>query len=89
MPYTGMTNKETMNYVMRGGRLAKPGICPEPVHKLMSSCWKTNPQYRPTFEHIRNKLRLFIQVSHYLLNCMLMLIYIVLLCNVPFITMMR
>jgi len=63
MPYTGMTNKETMNYVMRGGRLTKPGICPEPVYKLMGSCWKTNPQSRPTFEYIRNKLRLFIQVS--------------------------
>ncbi|XP_050527207.1 tyrosine-protein kinase receptor-like [Daktulosphaira vitifoliae] len=61
MPYTGMTNKETMNYVMRGGRLARPGICPEPVYKLMSSCWKTNPENRPTFEAIRNKLRLFIQ----------------------------
>ncbi|XP_015373780.1 PREDICTED: melanoma receptor tyrosine-protein kinase-like isoform X2 [Diuraphis noxia] len=61
MPYTGMTNKETMNYVMRGGRLSRPVICPEPVYKLMGSCWKTNPQTRPTFEYIRNKLRLFIQ----------------------------
>lgn len=65
MPYTGMTNKETMNYVMRGGRLSRPGICPEPVYKLMGSCWKTNPQTRPTFEYIRNKLRLFIQVSSF------------------------
>lgn len=66
MPYTGMTNKETMNYVMRGGRLARPNICPEPVYKLMCFCWKTNPQHRPNFEYIRNKLRLFIQVSFYL-----------------------
>lgn len=65
MPYTGMTNKETMNYVMRGGRLSRPGICPEPVYKLMGSCWKTDPLTRPTFEYIRNKLRLFIQVSSF------------------------
>jgi len=65
MPYTGMTNKETMNYVMRGGRLSRPGICPEPVYKPMGSCCKTNPQTRPTFEYIRNKLRLFIQVSSF------------------------
>lgn len=64
MPYTGMTNKETMNYVMRGGRLSRPVICPEPVYSLMSSCWITNPEERPTFECIRNKLRLFIQVSY-------------------------
>ncbi|XP_025192296.1 ALK tyrosine kinase receptor-like isoform X2 [Melanaphis sacchari] len=61
MPYTGMTNKETMNYVMRGGRLSRPAICPEPVYKLMGSCWKTNAEERPSFEIIRNKLRLFLQ----------------------------
>ncbi|XP_050426861.1 tyrosine-protein kinase receptor-like [Adelges cooleyi] len=61
LPYPGMTNKETMNYVLRGGRLSRPGTCPEPVFKLMCICWRTNPGSRPTFETILKRIRLFMQ----------------------------
>ncbi|XP_050297012.1 tyrosine-protein kinase receptor isoform X2 [Anthonomus grandis grandis] len=56
MPYTGCTNKEVMDLVMQGGRLEKPENCPGPIYGIMASCWHPQPEDRPSFATILERL---------------------------------
>ncbi|XP_065200377.1 leukocyte tyrosine kinase receptor-like isoform X2 [Planococcus citri] len=61
MPYTGIRNREVMMSVARGGRLGPPANCPDPVYALMLSCWNHDPEQRPTFGSIVERLGYCIQ----------------------------
>jgi len=67
VPYPGMNNRETIEQVERGYRMAQPNhiLYPESkthpkevataqanVYKIMLECWKTDPYKRPTFEFL-------------------------------------
>jgi len=67
VPYPGMNNRETIEQVERGYRMAQPNhiVYPESkthpkevtaaqcnVYKIMLECWKTDPYKRPTFEFL-------------------------------------
>jgi len=67
VPYPGMNNKETIDQVERGYRMANPVhiVYPESkthpkevaqsqsnVYKIMLECWKADPFKRPTFEFL-------------------------------------
>ena len=39
-PYNGMTNRQVIEKVPNGYRLAAPHNCPEEIHKLMTMCWE-------------------------------------------------
>jgi endothelial-specific receptor tyrosine kinase len=39
-------------------RLQKPSACPGQVFALMTRCWQTNPEARPSFTEISSELRL-------------------------------
>uniref|UniRef100_A0AAR5P3V4 Tyrosine-protein kinase receptor n=1 Tax=Dendroctonus ponderosae TaxID=77166 RepID=A0AAR5P3V4_DENPD len=56
MPYTGCTNKEVMDLVVQGGRLERPESCPAPIYGIMASCWHPQPEDRPTFAIILERL---------------------------------
>ena len=56
MPYPGRGNQEVMQYVTNGGRLESPPGCPGPIYRLMTQCWSTNPEERPTFATILERL---------------------------------
>ncbi|XP_026679377.1 ALK tyrosine kinase receptor isoform X1 [Diaphorina citri] len=49
MPYTGCANKEVMQLVKGGGRLEPPSNCPLPIYAIMTSCWNPDPEKRPNF----------------------------------------
>uniref|UniRef100_H0WZA0 Tyrosine-protein kinase n=1 Tax=Otolemur garnettii TaxID=30611 RepID=H0WZA0_OTOGA len=55
-PYEGMTNRETLQQVMRGYRLPRPAACPREVYALMLDCWRASPDERPTFTALQEKL---------------------------------
>ncbi|KAG0555597.1 hypothetical protein KC19_12G180600 [Ceratodon purpureus] len=40
-----------------GLRPKLPSECPETLKSLISSCWDSNPERRPTFSYIRNRLQ--------------------------------
>ncbi|XP_045532211.1 ALK tyrosine kinase receptor isoform X1 [Pieris brassicae] len=61
MPYTGCSNREVMQLVSGGGRLDKPYGCPSDVYRLMCECWNPNPDERPSFAQMFDRLQRFMQ----------------------------
>uniref|UniRef100_A0A8C6PZ07 Tyrosine-protein kinase n=2 Tax=Nothobranchius furzeri TaxID=105023 RepID=A0A8C6PZ07_NOTFU len=53
VPYPGMVNREVMDQVERGYRMPCPADCPESLHDLMLTCWRKDPEERPTFEYLQ------------------------------------
>ena len=48
-PYQGFTNDEVMKYVKEGNKMKRPEDCPDLLYSLMSNCWTSQPDDRPTF----------------------------------------
>lgn len=53
MPYPGMNNRQVLEAADRGYRMPIPEGCPEPLYNIMLTCWKTEPEDRPTFESLK------------------------------------
>ncbi|KAL3313794.1 hypothetical protein Ciccas_007603 [Cichlidogyrus casuarinus] len=47
-PYPGKNNSEVYQYIVSGGRLQKPGPCPEKLYKLMLFCWSHSLSNSPS-----------------------------------------
>jgi len=58
VPYSTMSNSDTMEFVLSGKRLEKPSICPEQVYKLMLQCWDLDAEKRPSFKTLFDQLKL-------------------------------
>ncbi|XP_018648547.1 tyrosine kinase [Schistosoma mansoni] len=39
-PYQGMNNTQVYQYIVGGGRLHKPAVCPDRIYVLMLECWQ-------------------------------------------------
>ncbi|XP_008841499.1 protein-tyrosine kinase 6 [Nannospalax galili] len=59
IPYPGMSNHEAFMRVDAGYRMPCPLECPTSVYKLMLSCWGQDPQQRPSFKTLCEKLSSF------------------------------
>lgn len=53
---TGMSNHETFLKVDAGYRMPCPQECPPNVYTLMCSCWSRDPEQRPCFKVLCEKL---------------------------------
>ncbi|NXA42101.1 ROS1 kinase, partial [Eudromia elegans] len=56
-PYPGFSNTEVLYHVQSGGRLESPNNCPDDLCDLMTRCWAQEPDNRPTFFYIQDKLQ--------------------------------
>ncbi|XP_004716122.1 protein-tyrosine kinase 6 [Echinops telfairi] len=56
IPYAGMSNHEAFQKVDAGYRMPCPPECPPSVHRLMLACWQHNPEHRPCFKALTEKL---------------------------------
>ncbi|KAK1117952.1 hypothetical protein K0M31_015619 [Melipona bicolor] len=56
IPYTGCTNREAMAMVTLGGRLEKPAGCPDPIYGIMTRCWHSRPEDRPSFATVVERI---------------------------------
>ena len=56
MPYENVLNSELIHYLKMDQRLSKPEYCPNVVYSLCLRCWDIDPDYRPEFDFIKNKL---------------------------------
>ncbi|XP_035178289.1 proto-oncogene tyrosine-protein kinase ROS isoform X4 [Oxyura jamaicensis] len=56
-PYPGLSNMEVLHHVRSGGRLESPSNCPDDLCDLITRCWAQDPQNRPTFFYIQDKLQ--------------------------------
>lgn len=53
-PYPGMNNREVIERVQGGYRMAKPARCPDELYKVMLHCWDKDPDHRPTFDYLQH-----------------------------------
>ena len=49
-PYPTKSNREVLEYVRAGGRLERPAGSPDRLEVIMSSCWSSSPEDRPSFK---------------------------------------
>ncbi|XP_008054599.1 leukocyte tyrosine kinase receptor [Carlito syrichta] len=57
MPYPGRANQEVLDFVVAGGRMDPPRGCPGPVYRIMTQCWQHQPELRPGFASILERLQ--------------------------------
>ncbi|XP_011372365.1 protein-tyrosine kinase 6 [Pteropus vampyrus] len=55
-PYPGMSNHEAFLRVDAGYRMPCPQGCPPTAHRLMLWCWHKDPEQRPSFQALRERL---------------------------------
>ncbi|CAH2096450.1 unnamed protein product [Euphydryas editha] len=55
-PYAELSNQAVPHFLTEGGRLPKPARASPRLYQLMTECWSENPQDRPTFAEIVDKL---------------------------------
>uniref|UniRef100_A0A8C6S7I9 Tyrosine-protein kinase n=1 Tax=Neogobius melanostomus TaxID=47308 RepID=A0A8C6S7I9_9GOBI len=55
-PYPGFTLKEVFEQVKDGYRMPCPTKCPEFLYKIMMECWSAEPENRPTFKLLKDRM---------------------------------
>ena len=58
IPYPGVQNRDVAQLVRAGYRMPCPRGCPKWLHDIMDSCWKEQPEERPTFSDVNTALNL-------------------------------
>ena len=53
VPYPGMNFKELMRELLNGYRMEKPQFVTNEIGRLMTNCWKLEPNERPTFSYLQ------------------------------------
>ncbi|XP_068088865.1 ALK tyrosine kinase receptor isoform X3 [Hyperolius riggenbachi] len=56
MPYPSKSNQEVLEFVTSGGRMDPPKNCPGPVYRIMTQCWQHQPEDRPQFSMILERI---------------------------------
>nr|XP_006822175.1 PREDICTED: ephrin type-A receptor 5-like [Saccoglossus kowalevskii] len=68
-PYPGMTPREVLINLRNGYRMPKPHGCSPVMYELMTQCWQEDPEERPNFTQLRDRLNeLLSQFADYLNN---------------------
>ncbi|KAF4084330.1 hypothetical protein AMELA_G00127450 [Ameiurus melas] len=56
MPYPSRSNQEVLDFVTNGGRMDPPKNCPGPVYRIMTQSWQHQPEDRPNFSTILERI---------------------------------
>jgi len=64
-PFLSLSGEQTAVYITEGGRLDKPPSCPQDIYSLMKACWKEDPQDRPSFAQLSDKLKSKSSIYYY------------------------
>lgn len=56
VPYPDVDNFDLFSYLKEGRRMMRPRYCPEILYEIMLSCWRENPNDRPTFDELVEKV---------------------------------
>ena len=56
-PFFGLSNYQAMQHILQNDLLPCPDDCPKKIFFTMTECWETEPDSRPTFAEIYNKLK--------------------------------
>nr|XP_058961494.1 fibroblast growth factor receptor 3-like [Pocillopora verrucosa] len=56
-PYPRMDGRKIANLLQEGYRMPKPQHVDDKLYDIMTKCWKDDPNLRPSFEKLRDKLK--------------------------------
>uniref|UniRef100_A0A3B4XW81 receptor protein-tyrosine kinase n=1 Tax=Seriola lalandi dorsalis TaxID=1841481 RepID=A0A3B4XW81_SERLL len=56
MPYPSRSNQEVLEFVTNGGRMDPPKNCPGPRYRIMTQSWQHQPEDRPNFSSILERI---------------------------------
>ncbi|CAF99025.1 unnamed protein product, partial [Tetraodon nigroviridis] len=65
MPYPSRSNQEVLEFVTNGGRMDPPKNCPGPVYRIMTQCWQHQPEDRPNFSTILERIDYCLQPARH------------------------
>jgi len=51
-----MSKSEVISSIQRGYRMPRPDGCPAELYDIMTSCWRKQPDERPTFDYMQSVL---------------------------------
>lgn len=55
-PYPGISGRDIHKLIKNGYRMDRPETCSQEIYQIMLSCWRANPEDRPSFTDLRNEL---------------------------------
>nr|XP_058968547.1 uncharacterized protein LOC131795005 isoform X1 [Pocillopora verrucosa] len=55
-PYPGISGRDIHKLIKNGYRMERPETCSQQIYQIMLSCWRANPEERPSFTDLRNEL---------------------------------
>ena len=58
-PYPGMLDSRVLEQLEQGYRMPQPTECPDKLYNIMLTCWRREPENRPTFETLQWQLEDF------------------------------
>lgn len=59
LPFNGVSIEpieDFKGYLLDNNRLIAPDCCPYEIFEIMNSCWKVEPNERPSFYHLKKSL---------------------------------
>ncbi|XP_066024530.1 fibroblast growth factor receptor 1-A-like isoform X2 [Pocillopora verrucosa] len=56
-PYPRMDGRKIADFLQEGYRMPKPQHVDDKLYDIITKCWKDDPNLRPSFEKLRNKLK--------------------------------
>ena len=56
VPYVGWSNDVVIERVLSGYRMPLPENCPNSLYDIMYECWNADPEKRPTFVQLAQKI---------------------------------
>jgi abelson tyrosine-protein kinase 1 len=62
-PYPGIELTDVYHKLEKNYRMEVPPGCPPKIYQLMCTCWRWNPNDRPTFQEIHHSLENMFQES--------------------------
>ncbi len=67
-PYPKLANSRVFDYLKKGYRLPKPEYCPKSIYLILQECWSKNPNSRPSFATIYERIKRFINEANEVQN---------------------
>ena len=55
-PYPGLPTEQLLDFLSDGHRMEQPHNCPLDMYTIMRDCWEKNPDIRPTFTQLSERI---------------------------------
>ncbi|CAH1783600.1 unnamed protein product [Owenia fusiformis] len=60
-PYPGLSGIDLFNFLKAGYRMERPDNCTNEIYDIMLICWHPNPERRPSFTALKEKIDILLQ----------------------------